>query len=122
MVTHPPGRGWIASALRAGLAALGMLIAIAVAMAAITVVTVLLWWAGPARVPVVFLIYGSIAVAGCGYILGRSGPLARWLHVPEGPGQLPWPARDRARPGLMWEPHDLAIPGPDGLPEQEDLQ
>jgi hypothetical protein len=120
MLTRPSGRGWIASVLGAGLAALGVLIAIAVATAAITVVTVLLWWAGPARVPVVFLIYGSIAAAGCGYILGRSGPLARWSHLPGGPGQFPWPADDRAQPGLAWEPDDLAIPGPDGPPEQEE--
>jgi len=105
---------------------LARLLAATVAVAVLAGITVALWWAGQARVPVLVLIYGSVAVAGCGFAAGRSGRMlmsARWPRLPEGPGQLTWPPGvGRVPTGLVWEHDSVAAADPARLPGEENFK
>ena len=121
-----PGHGWVAGLLGAGMKAVAMLVAVTVVLAMLAGVTVALWWVGQARIPVLVLVYGSVAVAGCGFALGRSGrllTLARWPRLPEGPNQVTWPPGvGRVETGLIWEQDDPAIIAPAAPGDEENTQ
>jgi hypothetical protein len=116
VVIRRPRHGWIAGLLGAGVKAAAVLAAMAVALVVLVGVSVLLWRAGQARIPVLVLVYGSVAMAGCGFALGRSARLlAWWPRLPDGPGQLTWqPGVGRVETGLVWEQDDPAITGSAG--------
>ena len=123
VVIRRPRRGWIAGLLGAGVMAVAILAAVAVTLVVLAGVTAVLWRAGQARVPVLMLVYGAVAVAGCGFAAGRVGrllSLARWPRLPEGPGQISWqPGVGRVPTGLLWEQDDPAITSQAGLPGEE---
>lgn len=120
-----PGQGWVAGLLGGAIVAVARLLALALALAALAGVTVVLWWAGLAEIPVVVLIYALIVVAGIGFAAGRSGRLIgrRWLRLPEGPRQLTWePGISPVQTGLVWEQDDLPGAGPAGSKHEENCQ
>jgi len=114
VVIRPPRHGWIAGLLGAGVKAAAVLVTVAVTLAVLAGVTAALWWAGVARVPVLVLVYGCVAVAGCGFALGRCGRLLGWRRqLPDEPGELAWqPGVGRIQTGLVWEQDDPAIVAP----------
>jgi hypothetical protein len=94
--------------------AAAVLLVTIVALAVLAAVTAVLWQAGQARAPVLILVYGSLAVAGCGFALGRSGRRLCWRRLSDGPDQLSWqPGIGRVQYGLVWEQNDPAITTPD---------
>lgn len=114
VVIPRPRHGWIAGLLGGGIIVIARLLTAIVVLAVLTGVTVVLWWAGQARVPILVVIYGAVAVAGCGFAAGRSGrllTLTRRPDLPRGPSQIVWePGADRIETGLVWE-HDDAATG-----------
>jgi hypothetical protein len=120
VVIPRPRRGWIVGLLSGGIFIIARLLTAIVVLAVLAGVTVALWCAGQARVPVLVVVYGAVAAAGCGFAAGRSGrllTLARRPHLPGGPSQLVWePGFNRIETGLVWE-HDNAVTG--GSAEQE---
>lgn len=121
LVVRRPRRGWIAGLLGAGLTVVAWLLAAAVTLAVLAGIMTALWWAGDAQVPVVVLVWWSVALAGGGFILGRSSRVyARLPHLPEGPGQLTLPSGPgRVETGLVWEQDAAAITGPAEPREEE---
>jgi len=119
-----PRQGWVVGLLGAGILVIARLLAATVVVAVLAGVTAVLWWAGQAQVPVLVLIYGSVAVAGCGFAVGRWGRqlmLARRPRLPEGPSQIAWePGVGRVETGLVWEHDGTAAADPARLPAQED--
>lgn len=120
LVIRRPRYGWIVGLLSAGVKAAAVLMATVVALAVLAAVTAVLWRAGQARAPVLILVYGYLAVAGCGFALGRSGRRLGWRRLPDGPDQLSWqPGIGRVQSGLVWEQNDPAITSPDEPPGEE---
>ena len=76
LVIRRPRYGWIVGLLIAGVKAAAVLMATVVALAVLAAVTAVLWRAGQARAPVLVLVYGSLAVAGCRVRAGPVGPSA----------------------------------------------
>jgi len=120
IIIRRPRHGWIAGLLSAGAKAVAVLMVTVVALAVLATVTAVLWRAGQARAPILVLVYGFLAVAGCGFALGRSGRRLGWRRLPDGPDQLSWqPGIGRVQSGLVWEQHDRAISAPDEPPGEE---
>jgi len=103
----------MAGLLGAGIMALGGLLALATVLAVLAGVTVALWWAGDASIPVVVLAYWPAAMAGGAFAVGRAGRGSarhRRPFLPEGPNQVVWQrGLGRVRTGLVWERPDAAI-------------
>jgi hypothetical protein len=120
LVIRRPRHGWIVGLLSAGVKAAAVLTVTVVALAVLAAVTAVLWRAGQARAPVLVLVYGSLAVAGCGFALGWSGRRLGWRRLPAGPDQLSWQLGiGRVQSGLVWEQNDPAITSPDEPPGEE---
>jgi hypothetical protein len=121
LVIRRPRRGWIAGLLGAGLKVVAWLLAATVTLAVLAGIMAALWWAGDAQIPVVVLVWWSVALAGGGFALGQSSRVyARLLHPPEGPGQLTWPrGPSRVQSGLVWEQDAASITGPAEPREEE---
>jgi hypothetical protein len=122
LVVRRPRCGWIAGLLGAGLKVVGWLLAATVMLAVLAGILAALWWAGNAQIPIVVLVWWSVALAGGGFALGRSSRVyARLPHLPEGPGQLTWPpGPGRVLTGLVWEQDAAAITSPAEPPGEED--
>jgi hypothetical protein len=120
-VVRRPRDGWVTGLLDAGIVVILRLLTVAVALAALAGITAALWQAGQARMPLLVLVYGFVAVAGCGFALGRSGRLLTWsFWRPERTGPYPWePRAGRARGVRASEQDDPVIVGPFGSAPQE---
>jgi hypothetical protein len=83
----------------------GGLLAVTAGLAVLAGVTAVLWWAGQVRVPVLVLVYGPVAMAAGGFVVGRASRAhVRQLRLPQGPGQITWqPGAARVHTGLVWE-------------------
>jgi hypothetical protein len=115
LVIFRPRAGWAAGLLGAGFVVIGGLLAVAVTLGVLAAVTVVLWWMGEAKIPVVVLAYAFVILAGCGFAAGRANrTYGRRSRLPEGPGQVSWqPGSGRVPTGLMWETADPRAAGPD---------
>ncbi len=120
LVIRRPRRGWVAGLLSAAMTAVAGLVAAGVALAVLAGVAAVLWRAGDARIPVLVLVCGSVALAGGGFAFGHASRVLAWWRLPEGPSQLTWPSgAGRIQAGLVWETEDPAITSPAGPPGEE---
>ena len=118
LVVPRPEHGWVIGLAGAGVRMLAGLAAVVAALAVLAGITVVLWWAGDATIPLVVVVYLPVAVAVFGFVAGRAsrGGLLRFL--PRGPEQITWePRAGRARGGLVWEQPDSPA-ADDGAAEQ----
>lgn len=119
VVIDRPRDGWILGLAGAGIKALAGLVVVVVALAVLSVVTVVLWWAGEVSIPLVVLAYLLAGLPACAFAAGRASR-GLWPQVlPRGPERFTWqPGSGQVGAGLVWEQDDTTATGaPGAAPE-----
>ena len=119
VVIDRPRDGWILGLASTGIKVLAGLAVVVMALAVLTVVTVVLWWAGEVSIPLVVLVYLLTALPTCAFVVGRASRTL-WMQIlPRGPERVTWePGSGQVGAGLVWEQDDATVAGvPAAAPE-----